>query len=93
MNLATVQGLTLTDPKLQSELAKALELLSQARDTEAKPVDIHFTGQGQSEVRIGYVSEMPVWRTSYRLDLSEKAHSRAGPSAKTPRITTGTTCG
>src|SRR5207248_1992103 len=41
----------------------------QARDQDKKPVTISFTGQGQRHVRIGYVVETPVWKTSYRLLL------------------------
>ena len=33
---------------------------------------INFTGNGERRVRIGYVVETPVWKTSYRLLLDDK---------------------
>src|SRR3954469_11553878 len=64
-----VQELTLDDPQLQEELTKALGALAAARDQDKKPVQISFTGQGERRVRLGYVVETPVWKTSYRLIL------------------------
>src|SRR5207245_4991623 len=37
-----------------------------------KSVRIHFTGEGKRTVRVGYVVERPIWKTSYRLSLEEK---------------------
>lgn len=69
VELADVRSLTLENAQLQEELNKALAALAQARDQDKKPVDIHFAGQGQRRVRIGYVVQTPVWKTSYRLIL------------------------
>ena len=70
VSLANVQVLKLADEKLDAELRKALDLLVTSRDTERRQVEIHFTGKGKRAVRIGYVTETPVWKTSYRLELS-----------------------
>ena len=40
---------------------------------------IRFAGQGERRVRIGYVVETPVWKTSYRLILSD--HRRTAGAA------------
>jgi len=72
VELQSIGGLSLDDPQLQDELSKALEALVQARDQDKKPVTINFTGTGERRVRIGYVVETPVWKTSYRLLLGEK---------------------
>lgn len=71
IELEEVSELLLEDPSLQEELAKALGALSQARDQDKKPVSIAFRGDGQRRVRVGYVVETPVWKTSYRLLLGE----------------------
>ena len=55
---------------------------------------LHFTGEGKRKVRVGYVVENPIWKTSYRLILDEEGASRtckAGPWSRTPRMRTGTT--
>ena len=71
INLASMSDLTLEDPQLQDELNKALTALTQARDQDKKPVTINFAGAGERHVRIGYVVETPVWKTSYRLLLDD----------------------
>lgn len=67
----SVRTLELTDPALRAEVEKALAAIAQARDQDSKPVSISFQGQGQRQVRLGYVIETPVWKTSYRLILSD----------------------
>lgn len=47
-------------------------MLLASRDTQRKALDINFAGKGSRSVRVGYVIETPVWKTSYRLDLGEK---------------------
>ncbi len=71
--LEDVQNVVLDDAALQEELTKALTALTQARDQDKKPVVIHFDGKGDRRVRLGYVVETPVWKTSYRLVMPAKA--------------------
>lgn len=72
VELPTITALTLEDERLQDELSKALTTLSQSRDQDKKPVTINFQGVGERRVRLGYVVETPVWKTSYRLLLDDK---------------------
>ena len=76
--LDQVTKLELEDKQLQEELGKALLALAQSRDQDKKPVTINFTGDGERQVRLGYVVETPIWKTSYRLLLSEKASQLQG---------------
>ena len=76
--LDEVTSLALSDAKLQAELTSALAVVAQARDQDSKPVDLHFDGQGQRDVRIGYVVETPLWKVSYRLVLPEVGKNQAG---------------
>ena len=69
----SIVRIALDDPSLQDELSKALEALAQARDQDKKPVTINFRGDGERHVRIGYVVETPIWKTSYRLILGAGA--------------------
>lgn len=78
VELPSVSGLSLDDPQLQEELAKALAALAQARDQDRKPVTVDFSGSGERRVRIGYIVEAPVWKTSYRLLLGEKHNQLQG---------------
>ncbi|MCC7409781.1 MAG: hypothetical protein IT442_17075, partial [Phycisphaeraceae bacterium] len=70
IELESVHAVRFTDPKLQDELRKALSLVAEARDADARPVEVRLEGEEKRSVRIGYLVESPVWKTSYRLDLS-----------------------
>ncbi|HMN42339.1 MAG TPA: hypothetical protein PKE29_15960 [Phycisphaerales bacterium] len=59
------------DKELAGELNKALSALAEYRADRTKTVDLRFTGAGKRRVAVGYVHEMPVWKTSYRLLLPE----------------------
>src|ERR1051325_11341447 len=76
--LDDVTKIELEDPVLQEELSKALKALAEARDQDKKPVTIHFQGDKERMVRLGYVVETPVWKTSYRLILNKEQSSLQG---------------
>jgi hypothetical protein len=65
--LDSITRLRLVDPRLQAELEKALAVLALAHDNGSKAVTLGFAGKGERGVRLGYVQETPMWKTSYRL--------------------------
>jgi hypothetical protein len=71
VDLADTSRIELKDKELQEELAKALLVLAQSRDQDKKPVTIEFSGDGARRVRLGYVVETPIWKTTYRLMMPE----------------------
>jgi hypothetical protein len=71
VELPEAREVTLDDAVLQDELSKALAAVAMARNQDRKPLTIHFEGKGVRDVRMGYVIESPVWRTSYRLVLGD----------------------
>ncbi|MHC4548590.1 MAG: hypothetical protein ACYTEZ_07415 [Planctomycetota bacterium] len=71
--LSQVQRLRFVRAELDRELRQALAALAQGRDTQKKSVALHFTGEGKRRVRVAYITESPVWKTSYRLVLGEDA--------------------
>jgi hypothetical protein len=54
---------------LDSEFRRALQVLARTHDVQKKTVVLHFTGNGKRAVRVGYVLERPIWKTTYRLVL------------------------
>lgn len=71
VRLDTAQNVRLLDDKLNAELNEALGLLTQARATDKKTVTLRCAGKGDRRLRVGYIQEKPVWKTSYRLLLRE----------------------
>ncbi len=73
LKLPEVQRLRFLNPTIDSEFKKALETLALSHDTQKKSVSISFLGEGKREVRVGYVIENPIWKTSYRLVLDKQS--------------------
>jgi hypothetical protein len=76
VKLGEVQRIRFLNPVVDSEVKKALETLALSHDTQKKAVSINFSGDGKRAVRVGYVVENPIWKTSYRLVLNNKEGSK-----------------
>ncbi len=72
VKLGDVQRVRFLNPVLDSEFRRALETLALSHDTQKKAVSLLFSGEGKRDVRVAYVVENPIWKTSYRLVLSNK---------------------
>lgn len=57
---------------LESEFNRALNVLAASHDTQKKTVSVGFNGDGKRMVRVGYVVERPIWKTSYRMRIDNK---------------------
>jgi hypothetical protein len=55
------------DANLQSQLDRYLELLSSTHSTGLRHLTLDALGQGQRELRVSYISEVPVWKSTYRM--------------------------
>lgn len=71
VSMETVSRIKLANPQLDQELRKALAVLASAHATEKKQVELLFLGKGTRRVRVGYIQQTPVWKTTYRLVLTE----------------------
>ncbi len=66
-----------TDPSLQGELDRYLELLSSTHSTGLRHLTLDALGQGQRELRVSYISEVPVWKVTYRMVFPREADGNA----------------
>jgi hypothetical protein len=55
------------DAALQGELSRYLELLSTTHSTGLRHLTLDALGQGQRQLRVSYISEVPVWKSTYRI--------------------------
>ncbi|MSQ95579.1 MAG: DUF4139 domain-containing protein [Gemmataceae bacterium] len=80
LNLNTVTGLVaipmeqvvsvrFLNERLENEFQRALSVLATSHDTQKKTVSVGFNGEGKRHVRVGYVVERPIWKTTYRLRI------------------------
>jgi hypothetical protein len=69
VKLADCQRVRFLNPVLEGEYRRALDTIALSHDAEKKVMSLQFGGQGRRPVKVGYVTESPVWKTSYRLAL------------------------
>ncbi len=70
--MTDIQSLRFSNPVIESEFRRALDVLALSHDSQKKAVQLHFAGDGRRKVQVGYVVEAPIWKTSYRLLMAEK---------------------
>ena len=76
------------NPQLDKDFREALARLVCAHSTDKKSVSLTFSGKGRRPVRVGYIQDSPIWKTSYRLVLDDKqcaVPSRLGDRGKYDR--------
>lgn len=66
-------NLRFADRELEQELARALGLLDSSHQEDTRHLVLSTTGTGEREVRVSYTSEVPVWKTTYRIVLPDKS--------------------
>ncbi len=70
--LDSVQSLELLDPAVQGDLEAALLVLAGSHARDKKRVHLAFADGAKRSVRVAYMLEAPVWKTSYRLVLDDQ---------------------
>ena len=76
VKLSELQRVRFLNPIMDNEVRKALETLTLSHDTQKKAVCLNFVGEGKRNVRVGYVIENPIWKTSYRLVLGKEKEDK-----------------
>jgi hypothetical protein len=67
----SITSIKLLNPALDAELREVLKLLASSHKQDKTGVEFHLAGEGSRRVRMGYIQETPVWKTSYRLVLDK----------------------
>ncbi len=71
VRLDDVVGIRLLDSRLDQEFRSALTTLASGADNQRRTVTLHFAGSGRRSVSVGYITESPLWKISYRLLLGD----------------------
>ena len=69
--LTQIQRIKLTSAVLNTELQQALAIVANNHDAQTKAVSLTFDGSGSRTARVAYLTETPVWKTTYRLILED----------------------
>jgi hypothetical protein len=73
VNLRAIGSLRFTDPRLEADLSRALDLIAGSRNSQYRDLSVSLPGTGSRQVSLTYVIPAPVWKAAYRLDLSATA--------------------
>ncbi len=58
--------------ELNQEVGRYLDLIGSSRAADVRRMTISATGQGDRDLFVSYISEVPVWKTTYRVVLPMK---------------------
>jgi hypothetical protein len=71
--LTSATSVRVADHDLGEEITKYLALVSSARDQDLRQMSIATSGAGDRNIFVSYISEVPVWKSTYRILLPTKA--------------------
>jgi len=66
----------IVEADLNQEVAKYLSLVASVRDQDVRRLTISTAGTGERDLFVSYVSEVPVWKATYRLVLPSASQNR-----------------
>jgi hypothetical protein len=67
----------MVDPSLQKEFASYLEIIGSAQNQQGRHLTLEDTGEGERQLQVSYISEVPVWKSTYRLVFPREANGNA----------------
>ncbi len=70
-------SIRLADTALHSETNRYLALLASEREQDLRRMTLAATGSGDRQLFVSYISEVPVWKTTYRLVLSSSSSKKS----------------
>ncbi len=73
VELTPAVSVRLAEPDVSGEVSRYLGLLSSVRQQDIRRMTIDTTGTGDRQLYVIYISEVPVWKTTYRIVLPSKA--------------------
>jgi len=66
----------IAEKDLQVEVGRYLGLIASSRDQDLRRMTISTAGTGERNLYVSYISEVPIWKTTYRIVLPSKAEKR-----------------
>jgi Carboxypeptidase regulatory-like domain len=76
VDLNSSTSVKIAEKDLQVEVGRYLGLLASSRDQDVRRMEISTTGTGERSLYVSYISEVPIWKTTYRIVLSSKADKK-----------------
>jgi hypothetical protein len=87
LELTPATDVQLLDADLHQDVTRYLQLLASTRNEGLRHLTIEDNGTGTRELRVNYISEVPIWKSTYRILFAEPKAGAAGASGATPTAT------
>jgi hypothetical protein len=65
------------DASLQKQFANYLEIVGSAQNQQLRHLVLEDRGQSERQLRVSYISEVPVWKSTYRIVFPREASGKA----------------
>ncbi|WP_058189074.1 DUF4139 domain-containing protein [Terracidiphilus gabretensis] len=66
-DLTDAVSVRMTDTGLQKQFASYLETIASGQNRQVRHLTLSALGQGQRQLRVSYISEVPIWKSTYRI--------------------------
>src|SRR6202790_2918473 len=76
VDLNPTTSVRIAEKDLQVEVGRYLNLIASSRDQDVRRMTISTTGNGERNLYVSYISEVPIWKTTYRIVLPAKADKK-----------------
>jgi len=76
VDLNPATSVRIAEQDLQAEVGKYLGLIASARDQDVRRMTLSTTGSGERNLYVSYISEVPIWKTTYRIVLPTKPEKK-----------------
>ena len=68
-DITPATSVRLLDHELNQEVGRYLSLVASTRDEDLRRMNISTSGSGERKLFVSYISEVPVWKSTYRIVL------------------------
>ena len=65
------------DPALEKQFASYLEIIASAQNQYRRHLTLEDRGQGERQLQVSYISQVPVWKSTYRMVFPQEANGKA----------------
>jgi hypothetical protein len=81
LELTPATSVRLLDPALHTDVTRYLQLLDANRSQGLRHLTLTDNGTGTRELHLSYISEVPVWKSTYRILFTDTAKSSSTQTA------------
>jgi len=75
-DLAAGASVRIVERELTDEVGRYLSLIGASRARDVRRMSLTASGSGDRDIFVSYISEVPVWKSTYRILLPEKPNQR-----------------